>query len=379
MEASFHKNVDFDAAIRLFTDENTTHLVDRQISTLDRVSKDNAKGFHIDSLPSVLILLKESIKKLQDGEERFLIPVCALLEIACLPFNTGGATTSSKSSVGEFMEGICSFLNSPFEILIITALETLRCFSEKNNNVLTLNKCGATEKICSLFVVHVQDEFITEGQEAALFSAPSNDNTTTTTIAPVVLYSSFILKQYLSTLSNIGKEKSSNTHLQESLFITSLITILAAPLNIKDEVIHLSVDIVWSLVDHASSAPDEEGNRYLIDSIASTNFLQTLQVKFKSLLLEGYRKGNKELRNSLLVIFNKIGKYSSSSSGFIETGLLETVLSYNTAPEAGLEMSLNTRVHNYDTSDDQDFEFKILRCLIYMCVIYIILYIYIYL
>ena len=79
---------------------------------------------------------------------------------------------------------------------------------------------------------------------------------------------------------------------------------------------------------------------------------QMLEILFD----QGYRKSDKELRNEVLIILMILSEEAGSSHLFLDSGILDTVLTYAAAAE--IERPTPGDVHNYATFSEADFELK---------------------
>lgn len=189
-------------------------------------------------------------------------------------------------------------------------------------------------------------------------------------------------------------EVSSNQRCAEVLVLSGalhyIVLIMDSIRNSQDELLPLCIAILWNVLElcheKMKSVTKCASRRELLVQFRLRNaayFLgneftfQTLLHTLELLLVHGYRKQDKEMRNECLMVLHLLARRRRSLDHFYSTGLTTCLLSYATAaesqkkktndskskslmarPSSARAVAINANHHNYATNCEEDFEFK---------------------
>ena len=138
--------------------------------------------------------------------------------------------------------------------------------------------------------------------------------------------------------------------------------------NFRNPKVALSVDLIWTCLECFLNYSNE---LFGMNSENITNF-EVVDFEFtlnstKDLLMrlvhQGYRLSDKELRNEILIILSILARFSQSLPCFIQSGLLEVLITYSTVVECGKDgwhfySQPIAKIRNFGTIFDIDLQFK---------------------
>lgn len=135
------------------------------------------------------------------------------------------------------------------------------------------------------------------------------------------------------------------------------------------QAVFLSVEALWNMLEHSKEDLAQGEICISLSALlkkhraANAAFLLgneqsvvTITSIFERLLLFGFKKADKELRNEVLVVATLVAERKASVPLFVNSGFLGLVLEYAVAAEMELPVDANPR--NFATSDPVDLEFK---------------------
>ena len=138
--------------------------------------------------------------------------------------------------------------------------------------------------------------------------------------------------------------------------------------NFRNPKVAMCVDLMWTCLEHYVDLAQvffDDGLRGALDK-EIVDFEYTLYV-LKDVLLkllhQGYRLADKELRNELVIILTILAKFPRSLPCFIQSGLLNLLLTYSTVSEAGKDgwvfyVQPLAKIRNFGTVFDIDLHLK---------------------
>ena len=150
-----------------------------------------------------------------------------------------------------------------------------------------------------------------------------------------------------------------------------LMRLLSAVEDYREQVVYLSIEALWNMLEHSKHHLAQGDICISLKSLlkkhraanaayllANEAAVVTLTSLLERLLLFGFKKADKMLRNEVIVVAALIAERKSAVPLFVQSGFLSLLLEYGVAAEMELPVDANPR--NFATSDPVDLEFKTL-------------------
>jgi hypothetical protein len=418
MNTDLTKELNYDKIIKLFTNRHTCELYDRQIAVINRVCRHNPNGFYIKDLPYVQQLFGFVKENVVNGMDMFVAPLCSLIKICGKPFLRSKANEDlimtqfiedNLKVVGDmlFVDHIGVQLTAAQALQSIAKGKDLqRVVSKKNTAVDDLRTppsqfyqqllctSGVVEtavivlnrEIDELFSFDTDGDGVLSSEEMFKFKVVNDADMENDAAKYVAAQAQDAEEEeqaapapYLMlTLMKALREFS--THAQNAAVITKLgglqnmVKILGSISDFHEQLLLVTCEVLWNVLEHCDAALRLKGGSFAQKQVAEAfrecNSIEILCKKstfsvlhglLVRVLMSGYRKKDKELRNEILIISHLLSQHPPALEHFKTTGYLQTLLEFSTAPdlpldEVGEEMRHN--MHNFGTCNEEDFELK---------------------
>ncbi|TMW68328.1 hypothetical protein Poli38472_005796 [Pythium oligandrum] len=411
-------------------DPQTQELHQRHLALTKNVLYQNELGWKLAELPLVndlLVLLRD---KVLDGVEAFDEQLLAALELCSRPFlrqksNEEISNPTLLVGIVPTLAQLLSFHLVDVQVAAATALYQFAigaCLSRpssktKSNNLTEADDLRTPTRV---FCQNLMEETDTIDLLVAVFhdlfpddEEPDDElreqvskqvsheirplTPSTATDDPSGMGSELLaqrasrLDRLLFPLVELVHELSSNQRCAEVLVVTGalhyIVFLLDGIASTQDELLPLCLTTLWNVLelceDKMKTLTTCSTRRELLIAFRLRNAtyflsneftLQTLLKTLERLLMQGYRRQDKEMRNECILIFMLLAKRVRSLELFHTSGLTTCLLTYATASEfarkktngsnsqnassTALGSAIVADFHHYATNSDEDLEFK---------------------
>ncbi|KAF0692652.1 Aste57867_16291 [Aphanomyces stellatus] len=371
---------DFRKILDTFMDKQTSDLHSRQAALLGvLVTQTHTGGFRLADLPAVHEILVVAYEKIASGVEALVEPVCDVIAHCSKPYLR--VKSNEEFTHPHLLQGIVrlfgQFLTSFEPQVQVAAAETLRHVATGAclTSALVRHHSNVDEKTDDQRPLRrdfsqqlIEQCGIVEAAAAALRTLLEDqaDKHATTTRMDLLL---FPIVDLIQEISNWGPNA---RILTREGCPDHMLEILDNIEDLRDEFLPLCLEIVWNILETCEQTTlgiqTCTSRARLLDSFRTTNAiyamgsLESFQILHKlltRLLVHGYRKQDKELRNTTLMIADILASKPRNLAFFRDAGFLHTLVKYATAVElpAGVVGSVAKESH-FASSCDEDFEFK---------------------
>ncbi|CAK4303613.1 unnamed protein product [Aphanomyces euteiches] len=370
----------FTKVLDTLRDKQSSELHSRQVALLNLLVQSHQRtGFKLADLALVEEILTLSCQKLEDDNVDVLVePVCAIIIHCSKPYirTKSNEEFTAPHVIQRLLRVLGSFLTSVEPQIQVAAAETLRIFATgtclsqstrhddnaddqrplpRDYSQQLLESCGIVDAAANALRILLED------QHANSMGA-SNNSRMDLLLFPVV-----------DLIQEISSWGASAQTLTRKGCLDDILDILDSIDDLRDEFLPVCLEVVWNVLEASektTASIDRCASRaVLVDVFRTANAiyalgsLQTFQVLHKLLVRQlkyGYRKQDKELRNTTVMILDILVSKPRNRALFISSGLVSTLLKYATAtevPDAVKNASLAKETH-FASACDLDFEFK---------------------
>ncbi|RHY16305.1 hypothetical protein DYB25_003149 [Aphanomyces astaci] len=312
---------DFRKILDTFQDKQTADLYSRQVALLQVLVQKFPSGFKMQDLPEVEAILRVAYEKIEAGVDVLIEPVC----LGHPPRQSGNSDDHSDDQ-------------RPLP----------RDYSQQ-----LVERCGIVEASAAAL------QRLLDDQEAS-------DDANRNKRMDLLLFPIVDLLQEISSWGPNAQILTAHGSHDRILDILDQID------DLRDEFLPLCLEILWNVLEISATTTATiqscRSRAVMLHALRTTNAihamgsLRTFQVLHKllqRLLVHGYRKQDKELRNTTLMILDILASKARTLPLFAESGLLGTLLKYATAADLpSTTTSTLAKASHFASSCDEDFEFK---------------------
>ncbi|ETW07604.1 hypothetical protein H310_02080 [Aphanomyces invadans] len=368
---------DFQKILDTFQDKQTTELYSRQVALLQVLLQKFPIGFKLQNLPDVEAILRIAYEKIAAGVDVLIEPVCSLVVHCSKPYLRikSNEEFTSPQLLHNFVCLLGEFLVSFDPQIQVAAADTLRTFATgaclghlprqsanadehsddqrplpRDYSQQLIERCGVAEAAAAALQRLLDDQ-----------QANDDHNRMDLLLFPIV-----DLVQEISSWgpnAQILTAHGSHHH---------ILDILDQIDDLRDVFLPLCLDILWNVLEISAATTATiqscSSRAVMLDALRTKNAIyamgnlrsfQVLHKLLQRLLMNGYRKQDKELRNTTLMILDILASKSRNLPLFVESGLLATLLKYAEAADIAPPPSTSVaKASNFASSCDEDFEFK---------------------
>lgn len=158
-----------------------------------------------------------------------------------------------------------------------------------------------------------------------------------------------VLVSLLELVRELSTDATSSAAMVELGLMSLLVQVMRAARGVYDPTLSITVEAMWNSLEHSQNAmirgPPAESRSCLIHKARKSNAafalstwdgVMALRNVLETVLITGFRKQDKELRNDALVVASMLTRNGRSHPLFRKTGFLLLLLRYATAVETGL-------------------------------------------
>lgn len=158
-----------------------------------------------------------------------------------------------------------------------------------------------------------------------------------------------LVESLLHFVRELSTNASSSAAMVEAGLMSLLVQVLRAVRGIHDPIFPIAIEVLWNCLEHSQAemkeAPPAESRSGLIRKARKRNAafalstwhgVEALRDSVETLLMRGFRKKDKELRNEAVIVASLLANNGRSHPLFCRTGALQLFLRYATAIEVGL-------------------------------------------
>lgn len=179
----------------------------------------------------------------------------------------------------------------------------------------------------------------------------------------------YLLQILLRLVRELSRHPENSASLARGGVPTYLTRLLLNLEDFRDDTLFVLVETLWNMLDNSltllsegevalslAALLDKHRHANVLYQLGNQETVQALCGLFERILLHGFRKRDKALRNELVVMATLLSRRPANRVLFVETGFLGLALEYATAAEMELPVDANPR--NFATSDPEDLELK---------------------
>lgn len=158
-----------------------------------------------------------------------------------------------------------------------------------------------------------------------------------------------VLDSILQFVRELSTNAASAPAMVEAGLVSLLVQVLRAVRGIRDPILSVAVEVLWNCLEHSqesmSYGSPAASRTELVRKARKSNAafalstwdgVSALRDTLEALLVGGFRKKEKELRNEAVIVASLLSSNGRSHSIFRSTGMLQLLLRYATAVETGL-------------------------------------------
>lgn len=288
-------------AQKLFTDEHSSDMIERQVAAIIAICNNNDKGFLLRDLENVHPILTLCCDRIANlNQEAFIEPVCRVLRLCAQPFMVLAVTEDEQCApaLSLLLKSIARALWVNVARVQNTAAEVLMPFVHVADPDLEVehNPVGARR-------ARLQHRLISDSGIIPLLvsvlramrdGAPRQNIILETAVARL--------------LRELSASPQGCEMLAEAGAVEVLIEMLVD--DFRDESVACAVQLVWNVLDMCEPMTWEP--------LVTPNLVSRLNSVFGRVVCDGYRDCDKELRNDILIVATLCTRVPSALAAFAE-------------------------------------------------------------
>lgn len=197
--------------------------------------------------------------------------------------------------------------------------------------------------------VQQRSEDAATGGDGATYETQIRIDDDEATIASNIALTCTVLVSMLQFVRELSTDAESSAAMVEAGVVSRLVRVLRVVRGVRDPALSITVEVMWNCLEHSLNAmkdgPAAKSRTSLIHKARKSNAafalstwdgVYTLREIVQDLLVHGFRKKDKELRNEVIIVASQLTSNKRSHALFRQTGMLSVLLRYATAIETGL-------------------------------------------
>ncbi|CAM9691277.1 unnamed protein product, partial [Choristocarpus tenellus] len=158
-----------------------------------------------------------------------------------------------------------------------------------------------------------------------------------------------VLLSVLQLIRELSTSAASSAIMVQGRLMTLLVRAFHMIRGIRDQSLAVAIEIIWNCLEHSQTAIESHPpstcrtqliikarKRNAAFALSEFDSMVALRKVLKALLVGGFRKKDKDLRNEVVIVVSQVAKSSRSHSLFRTTGILRLLLHCATVIETGL-------------------------------------------
>ncbi|KAG8443208.1 hypothetical protein GDO86_011856 [Hymenochirus boettgeri] len=321
--------MDLSRVIKLFEDQFSRELIERQVRVLKKVAKHYCNGIPLKDLAQIIQILNICAERIEDHKD-YIDPMCDILKLCGLPFLK--EKTSDELTYAQ---------------AVAESLALIGCMMRVPSSQVRIQLCNSIINFYSPEPVKQQVEgFHPTGVNYKLQMAEVGGLAETLILSMPVVENQLREKLSLLKVLQLLSSSPENCKLMAKAQGASRICFRLSDPDPSGQLLFRSSEILWNLLENG---PKEE----IISQLSNTECIYALKESFVRLLTNGYKHYDRQLRNDILVITTLLAE--NSTSPFIESGFAKQLILFATFSEVKSHSPLvkSLKLHNHE-----DFEMK---------------------